>query len=289
MEITIADVCAWVFREQLTIDHAEGRAWSRKVDAFGPMAKFTGLLQRARDGEFELIYKEHRYAPFWEIRCSSRYVYERKREYRVEVESPAVRRVHIDGTDYEPVDGAITVNGMEYCREEHEDTTFVDGLSNEHSPKLARYLDYDKRQVPADQLNSLGTDTVLVPPRVKASAVVRDILARLVKSLDADTVTEDRITVEAVNLYYRPVYAFEYAWKDKTAVMEYDGLTGELRADGQVFREYANKIFDPNLLIDIGADTASMIVPGGGIGIKLVKWGIGAMQAREAREARAKP
>jgi len=72
MEITVADEHAWLLKEQLTIDHAEGRAWSKKTDAFGAMAKVTSLLQRPKDDDFVLIYKEHRYEPFWHIVSNAR-------------------------------------------------------------------------------------------------------------------------------------------------------------------------------------------------------------------------
>ena len=62
------------------------------------------------------------------------------------------------------------------------------------------------------------------------------------------------------------------------------GLTGDLRAEGQVFREYMGKLFDPALLFDIGADTASLLIPGGGLGLKVAKWTIGA-----AARARSQP
>lgn len=46
MEISLADERALLLKEQLTMDQAEGRAWSQKLDGFGRMAKVTGLLQR---------------------------------------------------------------------------------------------------------------------------------------------------------------------------------------------------------------------------------------------------
>jgi hypothetical protein len=284
MEVSIAEPQAWMLRERLSMDHAEGRAWSRKMEAFGTLARVTGFLHRPKDNEFELTYKEHRFEPYWQLTCASRYVYERTREYTVHVD-PVVTLVTINGVDHGPVDGTIAVSGREFCREEHSEMVYVDGLSNVRAPELARYAAFEREQIAEDKAPPFGASVVIVPPRVKASTVVRDALGGLIRSVDADSVAEDQIEIRRVDLCYRPVYAFEYAWKsrDRAAVMEFDGLTGELRADGQVFRQYVGKLFDPNLLFDIGADTASLLIPGGGLGLKVAKWTIGAVQARAQR------
>ena len=71
----------------------------------------------------------------------------------------------------------------------------------------------------------------------------------------------------------RPVYAFKYAWasKQKEAIIEVDGLTGEFRAGTRVFTEYFGKVLDQSFLFDIGADAVGMFVPGGSIAIKAAK------------------
>ena len=286
MEVFIADVRAWMLRERLSMDHAEGRAWSRKMDAFGTLARVTGFLNRPKENEFELTYKEHRFEPFWHITCASRYVYERTREYKISIDPSSVTLVTVNGVEYGPINGAITLSGREFCREEHKEAVYVDGLTNNRDSELSRYLPFEREEIAEHKPPPFAPGVVVVPPRVKASAAVRDTLAHLIKAVDADTVTEDRIDIESVDLFYRPVYAFEYEWKSKarTAVMEYDGLTGDLRAEGQVFREYMGKLFDPALLFDIGADTASLLIPGGGLGLKVAKWTIGA-----AARARSQP
>ena len=67
-------------------------------------------------------------------------------------------------------------------------------------------------------------DAIVVPPQARATAVVRDILIGMIKSVQADRIIEDSIGVERVDLYYRPVYAFQYRWKskDKETIIEYD-------------------------------------------------------------------
>ena len=45
--------------------------------------------------------------------------------------------------------------------------------------------------------------------------------------------------MEALDLYFRPVYAFEYEWtaKGKRVVLEFDALTGEAHSGGKKLRE----------------------------------------------------
>lgn len=70
MEISLADERALLLKEQLTLEQAEGRAWSKKLDAFGRMAKMGSFIQRPKDDDFEFIYKEHRVEPFWHMTCT---------------------------------------------------------------------------------------------------------------------------------------------------------------------------------------------------------------------------
>ena len=93
----------------------------------------------------------------------------------------------------------------------------------------------------------------------------------------------DRIEVELVDLYYRPVYAFQYRWisKEKEAIVEYDGLTGKMQTDGKTFQQYVGKWLDPEFLFDVGVETVDLLVPGGGLAIKLAKKGVELAQNRK--------
>ncbi|MDX1520552.1 MAG: hypothetical protein R3264_02900 [Anaerolineae bacterium] len=284
MEITVADEQAWLLTEQLSMDQAEGRAWSKKTDAFGTMAKVTSFLQRPKDDEFELIYKEHRYQPFWHVTLQTRYVYERARPYTLSVSDAAVEKVTISGTTYVPQGGKVQLSGTEHCREEGSEAIFIEGIAGERNPNLATYLTFNRVEIPEDQLDEFAAkDVVVVPPKANASTIVQDVLAKAIKSIEADRIIENQITVETVDLYYHPVYAFQYRWlpKEKEAVLEYDGLTGELRTGGQVFKQHIGKMLDPQFLFDIGVDTVDLLVPGGGIAIKLAKRGISAAKSKK--------
>ncbi|MCA9921041.1 MAG: hypothetical protein KC421_01650 [Anaerolineales bacterium] len=283
MEISLADERALLLKEQLTLEQAEGRAWSNKIDAFGRIAKMGSLLQRPKDDDFELIYKEHRVEPFWHVVCDARYVYERRREFPLEISGPEVEKVTIEDKEYGVTNGRLILHGLEYCREEPHKTVFVDGYSNQPVPELAGYLDYPANEVPTDYMEELTEKGIIVvPPQVRASAVVREVLIGMLRTVKADRILEDSVNIQTVDLYYRPVYAFQYRWRsrDKEAILEYDGLTGQLQTGGKTFQQYMGKLMDPEFLFDVGADTIDLLVPGGGIAVKLARKGIDAARKK---------
>lgn len=288
MEITLADQRALVLEEQLSIDQAEGRAWSSKLDAFGRVVKVTRLVQRPKDEDFELVYKEHRYQPFWHVACRALYIYERRREYPLALSGLEVESVTIEGKEYPAAEGRLTLTGLEHCREEPHKEVYVEGLTNEANPALSAYLRYPTTEIPMEELDEFAPPgTIVVPPQARASAVVHEVLTGMIKSVQADRILEDSVDVERVDLYYRPVYAFQYRWlsKDREAVLEYDALTGRLEAGGKTFQQYVGKLLDPDFLFDVGIDTVDLLVPGGGIAVKLARKGIDAARSRSRKNS----
>jgi hypothetical protein len=284
MEVNLVEERAMILQEQLSMDQAEGRAWSTKMDAFGRLEKVASIFARPKDEDFELLYKEKRYQPFWHIVCSSHYVYERRRQYPLQVSGPEVKSVAIEGLEYDASSGTITLSGLEHCREELAQEVLIDGFTNQPNPDLVGYLKYPTTEVAEDDLDDFQPeDAIVVPPQARASAVVRDILIGMIKSVQADRIIEDRIDVERVDLYYRPVYAFQYRWtpKEKEAIIEYDGITGKLQTNGKTFQQYAGKFLDPEFLFDISLEAVDLLVPGGGLAIKLAKKGIEVAKSRK--------
>jgi transcriptional regulator of met regulon len=284
MEISLADERALLLKEQLSLEQAQGRAWSKKLDAFGRMAKMGSFLQRPKDDDFELIYKEHRIEPFWHVECHAKYVYERRREFPLPVSGPEVEKITVDEQEYVVNNGRLILHGTEHCREEPHKEVFVDGYTNQPLPELATYLKFAANEVPTDYMDDLTTEKgiIVVPPQVRASAVVREVLIGMLRTVQADRILEDSVDIQKVDLYYRPVYAFQYRWKsrEKEAILEYDGLTGQLQAGGKTFQQYMGKIMDPEFLFDVGADTIDLLVPGGGIAVKLARKGLDAARKK---------
>ena len=146
-------------------------------------------------------------------------------------------------------------------------------MTGAHTPELLKYLSLSP-QLFTGELETLADDTsIVVPPHIRVSAIMRDTLAKMIKGIQADKILEESVAVTAVDLYYRPIYAFQYHWisKDKKGIVEVDGLTGEVTSGTRVFSEYLNRALDRDFLFDLGADATGMLIPGGNIAVKVVK------------------
>ena len=91
------------------------------------------------------------------------------------------------------------------------------------------------------------------------------------KTIQADKIFEQRIDVDQIILYYRPVYAFEFLWhtKDKRQVIEFNALTGEQRGEPGQIKKQLSGVLENDDLFDIGSDVVGTFVPGANIAIKL--------------------
>lgn len=262
MEVEIAEERILRLTDRFSLDHAEGRAWSRRADAFGTGAKLGGLLNRATSEDYECIYRERRLQPFWRLHATTMAAYERTRSYTVQV-APSVRSVQIAGETV-PVDqGRIVLSGVESCQDEASRGFIFDGLTRAEDPALSVYDSFPSSVADAETLAAEAlSGTVVVPPDAKSSMLVRDVVSRAIGKIDADRVLEERVTVDVVDLVYRPVYAFRYRHAGKEAVIEFDGLTGSTHPDGATFEQYVGKILEPKFLLDVGVEAVNLFVPG---------------------------
>ncbi len=279
MEMQIAEQRIYALTEKLTAEQARLRAMDRRASVFG--SGLGSLLQRPKLEEVELLATQKRLEPFWHAVCAVRQVYDRTRKFSVPVTGPEVQIVTLHETDYTVANRAFTLNAVEHCHEEDRQQIFVDGQSGEKID-LAALINNPKSEV-TDLPGFTGGGAIVVPPETRASFVVRQALQPMLKPLQADVIFEETITIETIDLYYRPLYAFEFRWKpkDKTAVAEFDGITGEMR-NAKALRPMLNVSITRDALFDIGADTVGMIVPGGGIAVKLVKIALDQKQSKAA-------
>ena len=278
MDIRLADERAFILQNQLSMDDAQGRAWVNKTKAFGRFASMTSMLSRPKDDDFELVYKEFRYEPFWHIKCHARYVYERARDFEVNVPKE-VESVTLLGQQINTPEGRLSFAGIENCREEPSEELIIDGITGEPSTELAKYLDFANNQIPEDKLDDISAEgPIFVPPQARASGIVRNVLSNMIKGVQADRLIEEFVSVDKIDLYYRPVFAYQFQWKSKgkEGILEYDGVTKEMRTSGRMFQQYVGKMLDPDFLFDVGAETVGLFIPGGGLAVKLAKQGIDA-------------
>src|SRR3990170_3180554 len=266
MEIAVAEQGLFLFPVRVTPDQAKEKAWEQKLNVFGTFYK---VLMRPKGDEIQVSLLELRSQPFWHAASHKRFRYDRRAQYQVPVPAD-VQTVEVAGQTLTPAQGKLTLQGVDHCLWEEHREVFLDGLTGE-AQDLRPYLAFD-RIVP-DEQQPLPQDLALLSPEFRASAVVRQILGDVLRPPSADTVLEEEVVVERLDLYYRPVYAFEYTWeaKGKRATVEVDGLTGEFKPTGKTFGAQLKRMMNRDTLFDIGADAAGLIIPGGTIMVKVTK------------------
>ena len=275
MDIYLATEHAYHFIPQFTIDVARDRVEQKKVNLIA--GTLGSLFSRAKPEELQLATVENRVEPFWLVEASSRTKYDRARTYNVTASGDEVKHVTLLGTEFPTIPQSkggptFTLMGVEHCVQELQSRQTFDAITGA-KVDLLKYAGAAKTEI-AD-INSFAPEGVLVvPPQVKANAVVRQVTAEVVQPVqNVQAIHEERVDIETVDLNFRPIYAFEYEWsaKNKRAVIEFDPLTGEMHMGGKTWSDQIKSLVTRDLIFDITADAFGTIVPGGSIAIKLVK------------------
>jgi hypothetical protein len=250
------------------------KAMDRRTGALG--SGIGGLLQRPKADEVELVASQQRLEPLWHVACRARYVYDRTRSYSVPASAVDVKSVTVLGTEAPVVasgkgPAAFAIPVLEHCRDEFADELFVDGVTGEAVADGASVISAARTEV-IDLATLADADTVVVAAEQRASSVVRLLLAKMLRPIQADVMLEEALEVEALELFYRPVWAFEFRWaaKGKAGVVELDALTGVAR-NATSLRTQLSRAVSRDALFDIGADTVGLLVPGGSIAVKVAR------------------
>ena len=273
MDIQLGEPRIVVLDERLTLADIEARAADRRVQAFG--GGIGSLLQRAKAEDIELVARQRRLEPLWHVGCRARYVYERTREYAVPASGVEVQAVDVGGERLPVVASGkgrvFQLSVLEQCVDEANEVAFIDGLTGEPVPDGPTLITAPSREIP-DGEAVVAPDTIVRPPEHRASSVVRGVLAKALKPIQADRILEESVVIERTDLYYRPVWAFEFLWrpKDRRGVVEIDGLTGRDRHTSSLLAG-VTKLVSKDALFDIGADTVGLLIPGGSIAVKVAR------------------
>ncbi len=275
MDIYLAAEHAYHYVPQFSIDVARDRVEQKKMNLVAGM--LGALFSRSKPEELQLATMENRVEPFWLLAASSRTVYDRARTYTVAAGSPEVRSVTVLGQELPVVPQlkggpAFTLTGVEHCVQELQTHQTFDGITG-MKVDLLKYVNAPKTEI-ADITTFAPEGILVVPPQVKANAVVRQVTAEVVQPVqNVQAIHEERVNIETIDLNFHPVYAFEYEWaaKNKKVVIEFDPLTGEMRTGGKKWSDQIKGMLTRDLIFDITADAFGTIVPGGSIAVKLVK------------------
>lgn len=268
MDINLGDEQIIELQSPFTPEEMQEKFAAKRMDAFGQLAK---LLQRPKLDDIDITATQKRFEPFWFAAATARYVYDRRHVYSVDV-APEVQVATVFGHDL-PVapdrKHVFTLESLDHCSEDLHRELMMDA---QHGSEIdyGKYLKFGRNPVP-DMAALQQGGVMVVPPEVRGSFVVRKLAQLLMKTFQADAIHEERIDVEQIALFYRPVYAIEYLWKprQKTQVLEFDALTGDVRAEGGEIKKKVVRVLENDALFDIGADAVGTVLPGANIVVKL--------------------
>jgi len=275
MDIYLATEHTYHLIPQFSVDVARDRVEQKKMNLIA--GTLGSLFSRSKPEELQLATVENRVEPFWLLEASSRTSYDRARTYTVLASGAEVKSVTVIGQDFptvpQPKGGpAFTFTGIEHCLQELQTRQTFDGITGS-KVDLLKYVSSAKTEI-ADISTFAPEGVLVVPPQVKANAVVRQVTAEVVQPVEnVQTIHEERVDIQTVDLNFRPIYAFEYEWttKNKKVVIEFDPLTGEMRTGGKRLSDQIKGLLTRDLIFDVTADAFGTIVPGGSIAVKLVK------------------
>lgn len=270
MELKIADERAFLLTEQFTPEQAREKAIASKMSVFGML---NNLLFRPKEDDVKITRTERRYEPIWHIACHSEVEYDIRTTFTVSAPTKNVKAVVLDGVpdqSFTPEKGQFTLTGINQCRESHDREVICDAVTGNEQPTWEKFLSY-----PKEEITNLATfhpeGVVVVPPETRASYLVRQQLGEMMQAVQADTVHKEIVEIKTVDLYFHPIFVFEYHWvsKDRRQTVQIDGLTGELSTATKAIGSIMGKSITPELLFDVGADAVDLFIPGGGIAMKV--------------------
>jgi hypothetical protein len=266
MDVTVSDQRVFVVETMVTQETAAELAERNRLAAFGQLSK---LMSRSRADEVVVSFAEERYDPFWNVSARKYLRYDRTKRYHVPASDASVKSVTFQDVDYPVTDGRYSIQALDHCQDEVVLETTVDALTSSQV-NMPAIMAAPRREMGATF--DLG-DAVVVPPDVRASMLIQKLMGMLITPYEADQIFEERITVERVDLIYRPYYVFDCTWqaKNKVSKLEVDAVTAEVEVNVSRNFQGIRGVVNRELLFDIGAETLNLVVPGGAIAVRIGK------------------
>ena len=275
MEIHLANEHAYHLIPPVSVGIARDRVEQKKMNLAGGM--LGTLFSRSKPEELQLVTVESRLEPFWLVEASARIFYDRSSTYTIPSTGPDVRSVTLLGQSLPvpaPSKGvpSLQLPVVEHCMQEFHTHQTLDGTSGAKAD-FGKHTNAARNEIV--DLNNFAPESMsVVPPQIRASVVARQATAEVVKPIkNAQAIQEEQVDITALDLYFRPIYSFEYEWlsKKKKVVIEYDPVSDDMRTGGRKFSDQFKGIITRDLLFDVTADAFGTLVPGGSIAVKLVK------------------
>ena len=245
---TVAEPRCFVLEPVINESQAYAQAGEYKSKVFGFNIRRV-FSRRPQNIETKLIHR--RLVAFWHIRCRSHFDFSRLREYTITTHDSDAVMLTVQGTDKSNsqteaiyrVDqsgrsgGQVKLTGIERCVKDREVTEWIDSyiqsddVSDKEEAIKQKQLQESTLQRPrqitdlenfANNLMIGGQplvndhiETIVVPPLETADNVIRRILPKVTIPIEAATIYEWSLEVLKVDLYFRPIFVFEFMRQDK--------------------------------------------------------------------------
>lgn len=263
----------FVFDDVYPLGAATEQANKKRLNAFGLAAKLNPF-KRPKEETVLLTKHVKRYEPFWHIFTNRAVDFSREINYPVDIGNIYATNVVVNGSDFPITDkgGKRTINiaAVEHCHRKIDYKDNLDALDRDIKKSV---FENALRKYKYQEHESIQLEHA-IPLKVSVATLLQKINQTLSsEAINAHEIHQDFITIEKAYLYYRPVFAFEFAWttEDKIGVIEVDGLTGEVIENGQWLKEAMNTLLTREMLFQASAEIAGVIVPGGGFAVKVVE------------------
>ncbi len=262
--LTTGETGIYAYQPLISADQAKQIAEDNKKSGIG---FFSRLIYRPKPEEIRLTFCEQQLLPFWLIECEASLDYIRSRPLSLDLEEQ-VCEIKIGDQLIKPAQKRVELTVEEHCKTRQPIKRFIDATTG----KQADYSDIRSKS----QESPLNMETPekdgfkILPPAIRASILVRDIIFEFMKPLQASEIIAQDLDISRLNLYFRPVYAFEFEWvgHDQKVSFEIDGVTGRLH-EGHRVSSGSFEALNQTSLFDIGADALGLVIPGGEIAAKI--------------------
>ena len=256
-------------------------AEKNKTAAFGFLSGISDKFSKDK-AEIKLLKIYKRYDPFWHIVAESIVDYERRSKYKV-ITTKEVKKVRIGETEFKTEEGKkdneLIFDSIDICHERKRKEILIDGALDVKNPvniknnvNYAVYLTGESKKIKEVE-EIMKNDIIVVPVVLKAAFILRSILQDIINPVSADKILDEKIEIEQLILYFKPIYLFEYehSKKNEKKYVEIDSITGKIKFVKEMEHKKSKEIFTENALFDIGVSALSSLVPGGEATYKLVK------------------
>lgn len=232
--------------------HTQAGEHKSSVFSFDIRRAISALgIGRKDETRIEIKLLHRRLVPFWNVRCRSHFDYTRMKDYTITAHDPDAAYITIQGSDKSgsPTEslyrvdqtgrsnGVVKLTGIERCVTKREVLEWVDSYTQAENlpakqadaqqkllqelalqhPKQINDLEGFVSNLSLDE-HPLFTDTIetiVVPPLETADNVIRRMLQKVMVSIEAATIFDWQLEVSTVDLYFRPIFVFEFIRLDR--------------------------------------------------------------------------